>query len=211
MAASCAATSRAWPGSSAQTRRSRKRRRPDSALLEQPVHLRREPHRGDAGGDLRLAARRGAVETEHAPVGGTVGRAFRCRCRSRPPRVANRPATAQPPDPPCRGRSALRGPAQTAPGHQQRHRLQQVGLAAAVRSEQHADAGARPPGECRIVAEVGQCEADETHAPICDRGAQNVNRRQQLPDPSDARVPRFRTLAADVGWPGKVPPASPVC
>ncbi len=32
------------------------------ALLEQPVHLRGQPDRGDAAADLRLAARRGAVE-----------------------------------------------------------------------------------------------------------------------------------------------------
>ena len=38
-------------------------------VLEQPVHLRREPDRGDVGGDLGLAARRGAVQTEHPPVG----------------------------------------------------------------------------------------------------------------------------------------------
>ncbi len=58
------------------------------ALLEQPIHLRRQPDRGDTGGDLRLAARRGAVQAEHAAMSGS-GRSQApgpaCRCRY-PPR-----------------------------------------------------------------------------------------------------------------------------
>ena len=47
------------------------------AFLEQPVHLWREPHRGDVGGDFGLAARRGAVQTEHPPVRGAIGESSR--------------------------------------------------------------------------------------------------------------------------------------
>ena len=95
MAASCAATSRAWPGSSAHTSRSRNRRRPGRALLEQPVHLRREPHGGDMGGDLRLAARRGAVETKYPAIGGAVAGSVPVPMSTSPSAVAKRPATAQ--------------------------------------------------------------------------------------------------------------------
>ena len=64
------------------------------ALLEQAVHLRREPDRCHMGGDLRLAARRGAVEAEHA----AIGRAVRARCRCRyPPRRPPWRSGRQPP------------------------------------------------------------------------------------------------------------------
>ena len=54
------------------------------AFLEQPVHLRREPDRGDAGGDLApgCAARRRRAGTR----AGRAGRPGRCRCRYRPRR-----------------------------------------------------------------------------------------------------------------------------
>ena len=46
---------------------------PRSRLLEQPVHLRRQPNRGRHLGDLRLVARRRAADPEHPPVHGPSG------------------------------------------------------------------------------------------------------------------------------------------
>jgi hypothetical protein len=65
--------------------------------------------------------------------------------------------------------------AQSAAGNQQRHRLQQVGLAAAVRSEQHTDPRARPPGERGIIPEVGERQAKQAHMPMCGRVTRQVN------------------------------------
>ncbi len=122
-------------------------------LLEQAGHLRREPHRGDTGGDLSLAARRGAVEAEHAAiewaVRGTAGADVHLAVRGceaagyRP--AAGTAATRQ---------IAVARPPQAPARRQQRDRLQQIGLAAAVRSEQHADprrqAAMSAPGSCGI-------------------------------------------------------------
>ena len=108
-----AAISRAWPGSSAQTRRSRKRRRPDrpswnrrsicgvsqtaairramSAWLRGAAPSRRKTRRPDSGS---------------APVPILVSPSWVCR----------RALTAHPPGPPWRGRSALRAPRRPRPG-----------------------------------------------------------------------------------------------
>ena len=174
MAASCAATSRAWPGSSAQTSRSRKRRRPDvpswnsrsicgvshtaatraaiSAWLRGAAPSRRNTRRSAravrraAGADIHLAVRRG----EAAGNGPAAGAAA--------PRQVG-----------------VARAAQAAAGNQQRHRLQQVGLAAAVRSEQHADPRARPPRQRGVVAEVGEREAEQAHVAMCGRVTRQVN------------------------------------
>ena len=132
------------------------------AFLEQPVHLRREPYGGDMVGDLRLAARGRTVQAEYPSVRRAV-RLGACpdvglpARRRKPP--CHSPATG-PAKPPQIGIACS---AQAAPRHQQRHGLQQVGLAAAVWSEQHTDPPARAPGQRGVVAEVGQCEADEAH------------------------------------------------
>ena len=58
------------------------------AFLEQPVHLRRQPDRGDAGGDLGLAARRrhrrGGTRADVRRPSRCIG--CRCRCPPRRPR-----------------------------------------------------------------------------------------------------------------------------
>ena len=104
-------------------------------LLEQPVHLRRQPDGGDPGSDLApgCAALPRPGGTPAGPA-GAVRRRCRCRYRRRPPRwrSGRRPPSRR--SRPCRARQvgAARA-AQPAPGHQQRNRFQQVGLAAAVR------------------------------------------------------------------------------
>ena len=169
MAASCAATSRAWPGSSAQTSRSRKRRRPDRPSWNS---------RSICGVSQTAATRaaisawlRGAAPSRRntrrsgGPSGGVP-----VPISTSPSAVAKRPATAQPPAPPCRAQVGGARAAQAAAGHQQRDRLQQVGLAAAVRSEQHGDARRRPPGQRGVAAEVGQRQAQQLHAGEMRRG-----------------------------------------
>ena len=164
MAVSWAATSRAWPGSSAQTRRSRKRRRPDSALLEQPVHLRGQPDRGDACGHLRLAARRrrrpGGRRGDPA---GAVRRRAGADVESRPSGVANRPATAQ--------RRAARGPrrpgrrcaprAGRGPGPSSEIASSRLVLPLPFGPNSTLICARRAPGQRGIVAEVGERQAEQ--------------------------------------------------
>ncbi len=132
------------------------------AFLEQPVHRRRQPDRGDAGRDLGLAARALAVEAEDAPVRRPLGR--RAGADIMRPVQGQQPARDRPA--PVDARRAPRQlgharPAQAAPRRQQRHRLQQVGLAAAIRPEQREDARRRPPGKRGVIAELGQGYAQE--------------------------------------------------
>ena len=197
MAASCAATSRAWPGSSAHTSRSRKRRRPDvlswnrrsicgvshtaatraaiSAWLRGAAPSRRNTRRSGragqaraAGADIHLAVRRGEAAGHRPAAGAAMPRQIGIACA-----------------------------AQAAARHQQRHRLQQIGLAAAVRSEQHADPRARPPGQRGVVAEVGERQAKQAHMPMCGRV---TRQRQCLTGPAKSlrkTVPAFCVLASN--------------
>ena len=72
------------------------------------------------------------------------------------------PLTAQPPGAALARQVGVAGAAQAAAGDQQGQRLQQVGLAAAVRAVQHADARRRAPGQRGVVAKIGQGQAVET-------------------------------------------------
>ena len=131
---------------------------PGQALLEQPIHLWGQPDSGDAGGDLGLAARRGAVEPKHSAVRRSFGRCAGADVHlafSSGEAAGDRPATG-PPMPREIGGS---GTTQTAARHQQRDRLQQIGLAAAIGSKQYGNAGRRTPGERRVITEVGQRQA----------------------------------------------------
>ncbi len=86
-------------------------------FLEQPVHLRRQPHRGDARRHLGLAARRRAVEAEDAPVGRSLRRRAGAdvdlaRGRGEPSRHGQAAARPRP----RRARSAMRAPRSPRPG-----------------------------------------------------------------------------------------------
>ena len=146
------------------------------AFLEQAVHLRRQPDRRDAGGDLRLAARRGAVEAEYAavcgPAVGLWGAGADVHLTVRGLEAAG--------DRPAAGTSTPRQigiarAAQATARHQKRYRLQQIGLAVAVRPEQCADPRGRPPGQGRVVAEIGEREAKQAHVAMCGRDTRRVN------------------------------------
>jgi hypothetical protein len=148
------------------------------ALLEQVVHLRRQPDRGDTGGNLRLAARRGAVEAEYATMSRVMPGARLRRAGADIHLTLHRFEAAG--DRPAPGTAApwqigIARPAQAPTRHQKRDRLQQIGLAVAVRPEQSADPRGGPPGEGRVVAEIGKREAAQAHAPMCGRDTGHVN------------------------------------
>ena len=113
-AASCAVASRAWPGSSAQTSRSRKRRRP-VALSWNSVSI---------CGVSQIAARRAAIS---AWLRGSAPSRRKTRRSALPGRVpvpisvvtppeVSRPATAHCPAPPRRAKSAIRPRPNPRPG-----------------------------------------------------------------------------------------------
>ena len=127
--------------------------------MKQSVHLRSQPDGGYQTRDVGLTARGGAIQAEHAAVRvGLVARAERGLALGRVQPSGNRP----------RARAALARQvgvaraAQAAAGHQQRKRLQQVGLAAAIRPVQHADPRSRPPCQRGVAAKVSDREADKT-------------------------------------------------
>ena len=102
--------------------------------------------RGATGTDIHLAAR--CRETpDNGPPAGTA--------------AARQIAGARSPHAPAR--------------HQQRNRLEQVGLAAAVRPEQHTDPTHRPPRQRGVTAEIGKRQAVKAHAPMCSRVTRQVN------------------------------------
>ena len=153
-AVSCAAISRAWPGSSAQTSRSRKRRRPDRPSWN---------NRSICGVSQTAATRRAmSAWLRGAAPSSRNTRRSASRLRQPVPMSGLALLRLQPRrDRPAAGAVLARqvgaaGTAQAAAGNQQRQRLQQVGLAAAVRAVQHADPRRRAPGQRGIVAEVGQ-------------------------------------------------------
>ncbi len=158
---SCAAISRACAGLQRADQPVQEAAAAGGAFLEQPVHLRGEPDRGNPGGDLRLAARRGAVQAEHAPLRRTLRRGAgadlhlagrRGETRGNGPGGAARATPRQLAD----ARTA-----QAAARHQQRYRLQQIGLAAAVRAEDRDNARRRPPGQVGVAAEIRQVQTPE--------------------------------------------------
>ena len=187
MASSCAATSRAWPGSSAQTRRSRKRRRPDGALLEQPVHLRRQPDRGDAVGDLGLAARRGAVQAEHAALRRALGR--RAGADVEPRRAARR--SGRPPPrpraPPRAGRVGAARPAQPAAGTSRRS--PPAGWSCRRRSARRS----RRCGACEMTRQRREAAEVPQHQPGEGQGG------GPAPRPAPARSQGLQPLLVAVG------------
>ena len=117
---------------------------------------------------LRRNTRRSGGPSGGVPVPMSVGSSL--------PWVWKRPATAQ-----SAGAAVARevgdaGAAQAAAGHQERNSLQQVGLAAAVGSGQHADTRGGPPCQRRVVAKIGQGQAEQAH-PAISGGAGGVRQR----------------------------------
>ena len=134
-------------------------------ILKQSVHLRRQP---DGGYQTAISA---------WPRGGAPSRrntrrsAPRARARAD---VVSPSAVATERQPPRRRPTLARQvgvarAAQAAAGNQQRKRLQQVGLAAAIRPVQHADPGSRPPCQRGVAAKVGDRQAVQAHVLICGR------------------------------------------
>ncbi len=160
MAVSWAAISRAWPGSSAHTSRSRKRRRPDRPSrnsrsmrgVSQTAAMRRTISawlRGVA--PSRRKTRRSVAPSGAVPVPISVS----------PSAVWNRAATAQWPLPSWRGRSGLRAPRRPRPGTSSDNASSRLVLPLPFGSVEHTDAGRRAPGQRRVVAEIGQNQSGE--------------------------------------------------
>ena len=164
IAVSWAAISRAWPGSSAQTRRSRKRRRPAGPSW----------NRRSICGVSQMAANRAAMSAWDR--GGSPS--SRNTRRSSGP--SGRHAGADIGLPQGAGESSSHGPMpgaaaaceigqprapQAAAGRQHRYGFEQVGLAAAVWAGDDGQPRSRAPGQAGVVAEIRQGEANELHAP----------------------------------------------
>ena len=140
---------------------------PGRSLDKQPVHLRRQPNTPSRSAKRRLAARRLAVDADDAALAGrtvATGRRAAVPIATGPRRVSTVAATAQPG--PARHLSHPRhggagfapvdiaepGMAQAAARGKERYRLQQIGLAGAVRPGQHDRRRCRdragPSGNC---------------------------------------------------------------
>ena len=139
--------------------------RPDQAVeepaaarqpfLKQAIHLRREPDGGGPGADFRLIAGRRAVQPEHAPFDGPFWGGTRPDIRL--PQDCHEPSR----DSPAAGTFPARqigvpDTTKTAARNQEGNRLQQVGLATAIRAEQDADSRGRAPCQRGVIAEIGQ-------------------------------------------------------
>ena len=128
------------------------------AFLEQPVHLRGEPDGGNQTGNIGLIAGGNPVQAEDTAVefsvrSGTDAGFAILGVKAGVDGPAAR--TTQP------GQVGVAGTSKAAAWHQQRQGFQQVGLAAAVRAVQHADARGRTPDQRGVAAEIGQGQAME--------------------------------------------------
>ena len=196
MAASCAAISRAWPGSSAQTSRSRKRRRPDrpsrnsrsicgvsqtaamraaiSAWLRGAAPSRRNTRRCPGSGVGCWPAPAPGLARGLAPgltrgwrAGADIGLALGCGEAASHRPTAGRAMALQ-----------VGGPraAQAAAGTSSDTASSRLVLPLPFGPNSTAIRAARPPGQRRVAAEVGQRQTQQLHAgSICGRGAGSVN------------------------------------
>jgi hypothetical protein len=128
-------------------------------LLEQSVHLRCQPNRGNQAGDVGLIAWRRPVQAENPAVRLAVGAGTDAGLAVH----GMEAGVDRPPAGTALARQVeVAGAAQASARDKQRKCFQQVGLAAAVRAIQHTDPRRRAPGQRRVVAEVGQGEAVQT-------------------------------------------------
>ena len=138
---------------------------------KEAVHRRRQPHHAQPLAEGDLAARRFAVDAYDPPIAqaaippgadaqGAVSR--RDGCGNRPAAGRSRTAVASRPAIDL----AQLGATQPAPRGEERHRLQQVGLARAIGAGQDQRLGDEGKPGLAIVAEIGQHEprhADATY------------------------------------------------